>query len=183
MKPSVESLRSNSAPSCEARAQSSNPAKCSSRVFVPRCVTRTSRSFSCENSVPLKSVQKSPTVLVHSSSAALTVKLRFTWPASLRENPPARAQTARKSSVCRPRCSVWKLTSLSVVSMRMGGIAPTKSCANQYAPTCCSKVVPAPPVAAELDTRTVTARPRARDGLLLRHCRCPSPSRGGAHAV
>jgi hypothetical protein len=59
-----------------------------------RFVTRTSRSFSCENSVPLKSFQKSPTVLVRSSSAALTVKLRFAWPASLPESPPARAQTA-----------------------------------------------------------------------------------------
>ena len=33
------------------------------------------------------------------------------------------SQTIRKSSVCQPRRSVWKLTSLTVVSIRMGGIA------------------------------------------------------------
>ena len=35
-------------------------------------------------SAVLKSLQKSPIVLLHSSSAALTVNVRFTCPASLR---------------------------------------------------------------------------------------------------
>jgi hypothetical protein len=63
-------------------------------------------------------------------SDALTVKLRFTWPAMLRTAPPA-AHTIKKSSVYQPRRSVWKVTSATVASIRIGGMAPTKSCASQ----------------------------------------------------
>ena len=68
-----------SAPSRDARAQSSSRPKCPSNVSVPRCTIRTSRSRSGENCVGfLKSCQKSRMALQHSSSLALTVKVRFT---------------------------------------------------------------------------------------------------------
>ena len=47
------------------------------------------------------------------------------------------------------------------VSIRMGGMPRTSSCASQYAATCCSKDVPAPPVDAGLETRPVFERPVA----------------------
>jgi len=90
---------------------------------------------------------------LHSSSAALMVKLRFTCPTSRAGAAPARAQTTRKSSVLKPRCSVWKWTSVTPVSVRIGGMLRTSSCASQYAATCCSKNTPSPPVEIGLETR------------------------------
>src|SRR5260221_10242380 len=96
--------------------------------------------------------------LEHSSSLALTVKLRFTWAASLRRTPPAPSQVIRRSSVFQPRCSVWKLTSMTWVSMRIGGMAESSNCASQYASTSRSKKVPAPPVDQELEVWDVVTK-------------------------
>lgn len=67
--------------------------------------------------------------------------------------PPPLAQTMRKSSVLKPRCSVWKWTSVTPLSVRIGGMLRTRSCASQYAATCCSKNTPSPPVDIGLETR------------------------------
>ena len=99
-------------------------------VFVPRSVTSARRSWAFEKCEALKSLQKSVTDCTHCWSDALTVKLRFTWPARLRDTPP-NVPTTKKSSVCQPRRSVWKLTSTTVLSIAIGGIAPTRSCASQ----------------------------------------------------
>src|SRR5450631_2591290 len=52
-----------------------------------------------------KSCQKSSTALRHPSSAALTVNVRLTWPASFWCAAPAPSQVMRKSSVFQPRRS------------------------------------------------------------------------------
>jgi hypothetical protein len=102
MSPLVRSRDSNSAASRAARAQSRRAVKCSSSVFVPRCVTKRRRSFEGSNGFPaLKSCQKSPMALLHSSSLELTLKLRLTCPASLAVVAPA--HSIKKSSVCQPR--------------------------------------------------------------------------------
>lgn len=55
------------------------------------------------------------------------MKVRFTWLlvfGSYRRHSPR----LPKSSVCHPRCSVWKCTSVIEQSIRMGGTAPTTNC-------------------------------------------------------
>ncbi|MNV61180.1 hypothetical protein D3C71_1536780 [compost metagenome] len=95
---------------------------------MPRSVTRTKRSsWGLKGSAFLKSFQKSPMAFLHSSSAALTVKLRFTCPTRRAVAAPARAQTTRTSSVLKPRCSVWKWTSITPASARIGGMLRTSS--------------------------------------------------------
>jgi len=65
-----------------------------------------------------------------SLSEALTVKLRSPGPRAARGG--ARAFTDDQKIVgLQPRRSVWKLTSVTVVSIRIGGMARTRSCASQ----------------------------------------------------
>ena len=77
-------------------------------------------------------------------------KVRLTCIANLRWPCCGDEHSTNRSSVLQPRRWVWKPTSFTWQSLKTAGKPRVSNNAKNMAPTCCSNVVPAPPVAAGL---------------------------------
>jgi len=150
--PSVSRRLMKSWASIEARAISSSGVKCCKSTFVPWRVTKARASNSLLNTPPLKSLQKSAKTFLHSIFVLLIVNLRFTWQARFLVLPLPLVPTTRRSSVFQPLCLVWKWISETWQLVSTGGTARTRRKAKKIASTCCSNIIPAPPVEEGLDT-------------------------------